>query len=112
MSFRIAPSVLRFADKVGITPKKLEDMVSAAALVSHPEGNRRFHNWLFKVENGTVRFMTPIAPSTDSSSIGLTPLGPNEFLVYEECEECDGDGCEGCNFEGTIPVVRRHRSNR
>jgi len=105
MQFRFSNSVLEFAKRNGISALELERMLEKSAVITHELGNRRYHDWVFKLESVTVRFMSPITEKPDR--VPLEVAGPGEFLVYEECEVCLGDGCEACNYQGDNPVYRR-----
>ena len=104
----VTSTVLRFAEGQGLTLLQILDMVESAAKISHALGNRRYHNWLFQVENNVVIRMSPLANGGISSTLNrqVPKAGPDEFLVYEECD-CEGFGCKKCDGHGDIPVIRR-----
>lgn len=52
--FSIPLSLVNRAVREGIPFKSFREMVAHSAKITHPEGNRRFHNFLFKVEEGRV----------------------------------------------------------
>lgn len=112
MTYRVSASVQAYAERQGITLQELEDMLAKSCLISHAEGNRRFHNWLFRVENGVVRYMQPLATQPKKDTITHESLSPNEFMVYEECDDCRGKGCPTCGYTGELRIVRRLPSGK
>ena len=114
MIYRFTPSVMAFAKRKGLDIHQLQNMVQKSALVTHENGNRRYHEWVFLVEGQLVKWMSPLAPSKEKDTINRphpTP-GPGEFLVWEDCDECNGQGCKFCDFEGDRPVIRRYPRQR
>lgn len=116
MIYRFTPSVTAYAKRRGIDPNALQDMVQRAAMVTHEQGNRRFHEWVFLIDGQLVKWMAPFASSTQKDKINRNHPhpGPGEFLVWEPCEECEDEngvsqGCKHCEFEGDRPVIRRLR---
>lgn len=109
----VTPEVLEFATSQGISLKSLIEMVDLSAKVSHRHGNRRYHSWLFKVENNVVIRMLPLVNEGHSVTIPnqIPTPGPGEFLAFDECEACEGVGCELCNFDGDVPVIRKLHRN-
>lgn len=85
----ISDRVLEKAESIGVSKDQLVDMVTHAAKVSHPDGNRRYHDFVFHVADGRLCKLTQI------------------FTVYEVCEWCDGDKCAKCNFTGENKVTRK-----
>lgn len=109
----VSTSVLEYAEKQGITLTQLLAMVEASARVSHSRGNRRYHNWLFLVENNLVKGMSPLHMVESFATINHPPTpGPGEFLVYEDCEDCDGKGCDNCDGMGEVAMIRRTPKER
>lgn len=83
---------------------RLEEVIKKSAIITHPQGNRRFHGWIFDVQGTRVVRATKL----DSE---------REFIVYEECPGCRGTGwpgpkgegskCSTCKGDGEIKVTRR-----
>jgi len=89
-------------------------MIDRAAKLTHVDGNRRYHHWIFQVdEDFTVSRMTDMRSNKTSTVFEKKEVQPaprlsaGEFLTYDECSACEGDGCTACDGEGTIPVIRR-----
>ena len=89
-------------------------MVGRAAKCSHVSGNRRYHHWIFEVdENLVVQCMTDLRNHRTSRVFeeklvqDLPKLAPDEFLSYDECEACQGHGCTSCDGLGEVMVVHR-----
>lgn len=90
---RYSPAVILAATAEGIALPELDYMVEHAALSSLPGGNRRYHDWLFFVDNGVVETMKTAAPVT---------VGHGAQHMTEDCDECQGSGCKACGHWGTI----------
>lgn len=101
------PEVLKYCIRHGITADQLFGMVDQAARFSQGRCNRRYHDWLFELKGNCVVYITPFLEKRPVP----TP-GPNEFLVYEECEQCEGKGCRLCNGVGEVPVIRHQPKNQ
>lgn len=94
--------VLDRAKKEGFSRENLFHMVANSAIITDVRGNRRFHDWVFKVSNGVVESMFHLDEHL---------LSPDEFVVYEPCPACDGEGCERCD-DGEVRVVRKESKHR
>jgi hypothetical protein len=84
---------------------RLDEVIGRAAIVTHPDGNRRYHEWIFDVRGATVERATRIRRADGE-----------EFVVWEECPECAGDPdlddgsgmkCSACGGVGEVRVRRR-----
>jgi hypothetical protein len=138
LHFRYTPEVFGFALHYGGV-STVDTMVQKAAIYSGPEGNRRYHGFVFKVVDGLVvsmvvtnaggsvlRSPAPVvpkipvyvqrapAPAQRPQTAALTMPGPNEFLVYDECETCygeaydlDGKACTTCDGKGDIRRIKK-----
>ena len=101
---KASAEVLDVLKEEGISQEEFQSMLKSAALVTHGMGNRRFHNWLFRIRgdqcvamNRWVREIT--RPSTE------------DMVVHEDCEHCDGAGCEHCDHIGQVRAIyQRQRS--
>lgn len=115
-----SPRVLKFADAEKITLDELRDMLKRAARVTLNTANRRYHQYLFMVQDGVVTWAGKTtdqqeARILDNKAAKATidepppqPQRPEEFLVYEVCG-CGGEfGCTECGGKGEIAVVRRN----
>jgi len=114
VKMEVTVSVLKYAEAQGITHLQLLDMVESSAKFSHELGNRRFHSWLFWIENNVVKRMIPLAKGVISGTLNRqVPVpGPGEFLVYDECMDCEGVGCQKCDDTGEVPVIRKNPKSR
>lgn len=101
----------------------IQEMLRRAAICTLPQGNRRFRDWVFDVRSGVVVAMTFIGGGTKTTAVPSSPprsqpkvtqkiavhgeaLKPNEFVMYEDCENCGGEGeCLVCD-DGQVQVVR------
>lgn len=73
-------------------------MIHKAALCSLPGWNRRYHEFVFQLQGDgvTVGDMS-VLDKPDTYGRIAVPMGKDEFLVYEECGDCEGIGCEFCD---------------
>jgi RecJ-like exonuclease len=98
--FTIPLHLLRRAKEFGLDAGQLQSAVVASARVTHPEGNRRWHEFLFRVEGNRVMDLKVV----DGWAPGYTcktcrDLG--KLAVFDGCENCNGDGCDFCD-EGLV----------
>ena len=89
-----------FSDKViqvmaseGITSLELHSMLIRAAITSVRGFNRRFHQWLFSLNNSTVE---------DMQCVDMVQTGHGSERMQEDCESCSGAGCKECGWVGQI----------
>lgn len=107
----LAPEVVAFAIKCNLTAAQAEEMARRAAITKHPQGNRRYHNWLFQI-NGTyvVSMVNLDVPAAKEAP--PTKVGEKEFVMYDECPKCEGEGCEACNHTGQVKAVHKEQSRK
>lgn len=90
------PSLLPLLLAEGIGEAEIQDMVHRSAIHSGDGCNRRFHNWLFAVQDGQlVKMMT-----LEYRTIGRAYQGTGQ--VEEECLKCEGRGCKFCGWRGVV----------
>jgi hypothetical protein len=93
--------MMKFADKVqrvmkaeSILPSELESMVASAVIASNMQGfNRRYHHWLFQVNNNVV---------ADMAQAEMVSVGNGSSRMQEDCEVCEGKGCVLCAWRGQV----------
>jgi hypothetical protein len=102
--FEYEDKVLQCAEYYDLSREKLDTMVAGAARITHDFGNRRFHDWLFLVEGNHVIKMRKLASMPPQDTIKLQP---NEFICWEDCELCEGEGCPTCDFQGSYRFIRK-----
>lgn len=90
--------------KEKISADEFQAMLKGAALVTHGLGNRRFHNWLFRIRGDQCVAMNRWVRE-------VTKPGSQDMVAHEDCEHCDGAGCEHCDHIGQVRVIyQRQRS--
>lgn len=101
------PSVLERAERLNLREHDLIVMIHKAALCSFPGWNRRYHEFVFhcQPDGFTVDDMSVLDKSDE---LGRIPsrLQKDEFLVYEDCGQCGGVGCESCD-QGQVARKRK-----
>lgn len=95
----LSPQVERVLKAEQISMQELGEMLNKAAITTHPRGNRRFHSWVFDIKQGTVWRMSAVEDSFERKA------GTLDLTVFEEHEDCDGDGCRGCGYSGETCVT-------
>ena len=66
----------------------IRKMVIAGAPITHPNGNFRFEDWVFKVKDGEVINVHLIRCDVCEDR--------KRIIVYDVCEHCEGEGCSKC----------------
>lgn len=64
MSLQVTRQAKAKALRFGVPLSELMEMVASAAVVTHPKGNRRYHDWVFKIEDETVTDISPFEKRT------------------------------------------------
>lgn len=91
--YLIYPQVRRVMAEAGISESTLEHMAEHAAICTHEHGNRRWHNWLFRVSGHSILHL---------QLLSLTEVGTGKTPMIEECDVCEGTGCKACGWAGEI----------
>lgn len=102
-----SPEVLARAASLKLREHDLIIMVHKAAICSLPGWNRRYHEYVFQINDFCVTDISVLDKPDHAGRIAVKLL-PGEFLVYDECGDCRGVGCEFC--EGG-QVARKRRIN-
>jgi hypothetical protein len=97
-----SPEVQEVLTDEGIGWDEFQQMVKSAAIVTHGLGNCRFHQWLFEVKGAHVTRMNHWIKE-------VTRYGSMDMVVHEECEHCEGSGCDHCDYVGQVRVLYRQR---
>ena len=86
-------------------------MLRKAAKISHPLGNRRYNDYIFRIVKGelvSVRKMHVAKQVEKTGNKDCTVcLGDGVFTVWELCSSCSGVGCSVCSNKGEILKRRR-----
>ena len=116
--FLIPISVVTRASRDGIPLPQLQDMLRRSARVTHPEGNRRYHDVVFMVEGQRVKsYFRQGAEPEEVAPEEVEPQGKtvhrcgtcrddHRVQVFNECPYCEGAGCKKCDeglVQGSIP---------
>jgi len=99
MQYQVSQLVANYARSLGLCDEdttavalKISQMVRESAHITHPVGNRRYEEWLFKVENNEVLRVHLITCPVCEDRKRIT--------VSDICEKCDGAGCPACRNRG------------
>jgi hypothetical protein len=110
----LASGVKESLNRFGLS-EKVTDILGKAAIVSHPQGNRRYHNWVFNLVGNTlvsvsdIRLKAPVSPGGRQKVSNKPPKNSSNkpvFVVWEECPECEGPQCPVCGGRGEVKVTR------
>lgn len=93
--------VRRVAEGEDLTLTEIERMVRLAARCTHERGNRRFHDWVFAVQDAGQR--TVVERMVRHT---LTDYASGAAFVLEDCESCEGQGCHDCGWAGVVKRLR------
>lgn len=114
---------IRKAKELGLALADLNGMVVKSARITHPKGNRRYHEYLFDVQGDIVRdiyhmtkeeirdekarevqgFIPSDVPRIHKHYRCETCRDTGKMQVFDECEACYGAGCHRCD-EGLVPA--------
>ena len=87
------PQVQRVMQGEGISPDELMEMLRKSAITSLRGFNRRYYDWLFKIQGRSVEIM---------QAAEMREVGRGKDHMVEECERCAGRGCKQCGWVGQI----------
>lgn len=111
------------AREMGLSTDQFHDMVQHSARITHADGNRRYHEYLFNVEGDRVlafrklseqeiadeehRVRTFTRPPREQPDYTFyrceTCRDTGKMLVFDQCDYCQGRGsCTHCD-EGLVP---------
>jgi len=85
--------VLKIIEQEGITTSELLQMVKRAAITSQEGGNRKFHNWVFQIDNFEVTNMR-------RSEMRVDGIDQGRGYMTISCLFCSGWGCKLCGWWG------------
>jgi len=117
-SFLIPLKVVNAAARDGIKLPELQDMLRRSARVTHPDGNRRYHDVVFMVEGQrVVSYSLAVDPAPAKPDFEYqeeedeiyhsydceTCFDRKKVQVFNECPYCEGEGCKRCD-EGLVPA--------
>lgn len=99
--FTFGEQVHDVADAEDLTLSEIERWVRMAARCTHPIGNRRYHDWVFDVEErGKDTHVERMC------KYELTDYASGAQFELEECEDCDGAGCRDCGYAGVVKHLK------
>ncbi len=107
--FLIPISLVTRAAKEGISLAELQHMVNRSARFTHPEGNRRYHDYLFLIEGRKLMSFQKVTEEEADEEVFYkceTCKDAGTVPVFDVCEHCDGAGCKHCDaglVRNTIP---------
>lgn len=91
--YRLSSQVKRVMTQAEISQDTLVVMLSKSAVIRHPRGNRRYHDWVFDLDQTKVLRVTKIKHPV---------ILEGDSAMYDACEECDGNGCIDCGWSGEV----------
>ena len=89
----IDPNVQKQLQAEQISEEEIQRMVRLSAQNSDGDCNRRYFDWLFKIEKNTLLVMRRAT---------MMEIGKGPDSVYEEHDACDGKGCKSCGWIGEV----------
>lgn len=94
-SMTVHPQPLRVINGEGIGLEELQEMLVRSAPLTHEWANRRWKNWIFKVN-------LPSMEVHRMASFSTYEEGGGRDFMFEECEDCEGEGCSECGWHGQV----------
>ena len=81
---------------------QVEKFIQQSARYTSTEGNRRYYDLIFNVQDHVVSNVT----LREGKNTCSTCFGLKTVPQFEICSICDGDGCNACDYEkgSTIPL--------
>jgi len=98
MTYVLSDQVKRVIKAEAVSVEELIHMVKLSAPFTGEGMNRRYHQWVFKVDGYLVEKMM----LHDLRTVGATK---GDGWIEEEHEGCLGEGCRDCGWTG---MVRRY----
>ena len=101
--FLIPLSLVLKVKSKGVSLERLQEMVRLSARCTHPDGNRRYDNFVFTVKGNQV-----LSVRVEGDMVEVD--NPDQYYdcvvcrdtgrvgVFNPCEHCDGTGCERCDL--------------
>lgn len=90
---QISSKVLRVLQAEKISADELYKMLEEVAFTSLRGCNRRYFQWLFKVNGDLLQ---------DMQRLDVVEVGRGRERMLEEHEACDGEGCHECGWIGSV----------
>ena len=92
--------IISKASKFGISLEKLREMVVLSARVTHPAGNRRYHDFIFQVEGEEILDIIKVEGGEGEEEPFYkceACQDTKKIAVFDECPLCEGRGCRRCD---------------
>ena len=90
---KISDKVLRVLKAEQISADELYRMMDELAFTSIRGCNRRYFQWLFRLDGDVLQ---------DMQRLDLVEIGKGQNRMLEEHEPCDGEGCHECGWAGIV----------
>lgn len=79
------------------------EMVRQSAKVTHPFGNRRYEDYVFKMDGKKVEGIGLFAGGSGNGTGKQRGEGDGRSTYYDDCPRCDGMGCDHCD-DGLVVI--------
>lgn len=90
---QISDKVLRVLQAEKISADELYHMLDSVAFTSLRGCNRRYFQWLFRIDGNQLQ---------DMQRVELVEVGRGRDRMLEEHEPCEGQGCRDCGWAGQV----------
>jgi hypothetical protein len=81
MNFMIEASAQKSAHRHGLSLDRLKNMAAHAAVVTHARGNRRFHDWVMKIDGVWILDVAPFAALPGAEMARLRGLSKDAIAL-------------------------------
>lgn len=102
--FSVSDDAAMKAEAMGLTADRLAELFRHSTRITHARGNRRTRDFVFMVQGSWILDLVRIDERTgqvlgerDSEANCKTCHDRKRVPVFNECEACDGKGCEKCD---------------
>jgi hypothetical protein len=102
MTYWLSPQVEQKLADERLSVEQLEEIVKKSAIIKHVAGNRRYFDWLLRIEGDKVLSLRRINMAEDE----MTDYASGMEYQVEECEDCYGDGCVHCGWLGKVKRLK------
>lgn len=99
--FHLTEEVIEYLADHKVDLTAFLDMLAHSARVTHNNGNRRFHQYIFEVQGNEVFNVFNMDDNTTSDHECRRCKDTGKLPVFDECLHCNGVGCHHCD-EGLV----------
>ena len=101
--FLIPLSLVIKVKNKGVSLERLQEMVRLSTRCTHPNGNRRYEDFIFTVKGNQVLSVLVEGDLVEVDDLSqyydcVSCRDTGKVGVFNPCDYCDGTGCERCDM--------------